>query len=91
MPASSRVKQVNIRIDSGLFQALTSIARHDRRSVPQVAKLLLEEGLKRRALGPASLEDVTAVEIAALAMAGGSYDWLAEEPELYDDTCGEAI
>ena len=32
-----------------------------------------------------------ASEIARLAMAGGAFDWLAEEPDLYDDTYGEAI
>jgi antitoxin (DNA-binding transcriptional repressor) of toxin-antitoxin stability system len=30
-------------------------------------------------------------EVAALAAAGGAFDWLADEPDLYDDTCGEAI
>ena len=33
----------------------------------------------------------TADEIAALAMAGGAFDWLADEPDIYDDNCGEAI
>jgi len=30
-------------------------------------------------------------EIVQLAMAGGAFDWLADEPEIYDDTCGVAI
>ena len=34
-------------------------------------------------------DDVHSMEIAALAMSGGAFDWLADEPELYNDTCGE--
>ncbi|MDQ2800584.1 MAG: type II toxin-antitoxin system prevent-host-death family antitoxin [Armatimonadota bacterium] len=33
----------------------------------------------------------TPAEIARLSMAGGAFDWLGDEPDLYDDTCGEAI
>lgn len=33
----------------------------------------------------------SAHEIAALAMVGGAFDWLADEPDIYDDTCGEAL
>ena len=33
----------------------------------------------------------TASEIAQLAMAGGAFAWLADEPDTYDDTSGEAL
>ena len=36
-------------------------------------------------------DEVSSDDIARLAMAGGAFDWLADEPDLYDDTCGEAI
>lgn len=36
-------------------------------------------------------DDAPASEIARLAMAGGSFDWLALEPDLYDETCGEPV
>jgi len=36
-------------------------------------------------------DSVSASDLANLAMAGGAFDWLADEPDLYDDTCGEAI
>ena len=36
-------------------------------------------------------DDTPASEIAKLAMAGGSFDWLAEEPDIYDATCGESV
>ena len=34
---------------------------------------------------------LTASEMARLAVSGGAFDWLADEPDLYDDTSGEAI
>ncbi len=35
--------------------------------------------------------EISPLDLAKLAMAGGAFDWLADEPDLYDDTCGEAI
>ncbi len=42
-------------------------------------------------LTPLSDDAPSSEEIAALATAGGAFNWLADEPDLYDDTCGEAI
>ena len=42
-------------------------------------------------LTPVAGDEVSSDNIARLAMAGGGFDWLANEPDLYDDTCGEAI
>lgn len=42
-------------------------------------------------LVPVGVAAPTSSEIASLAMAGGAFDWLTDEPDLYDDTCGEAI
>ena len=36
-------------------------------------------------------DDTPVSEIAKLAMAGGSFDWLAEGPDIYDETCGEPV
>jgi hypothetical protein len=36
-------------------------------------------------------QSVPASEIAHLAIAGGSFDWLEDEPDLYDDTSGEPV
>ena len=36
-------------------------------------------------------EDILASDLASMAMAGGAFDWLADEPDLYDDTHGEPI
>jgi hypothetical protein len=86
-----RRKQVNIRLEVALYQTLQALARQDRRSVPQTALHLLETGLRQRVRGQGSSDDTPSREIAALAAAGGTFDWLADEPDLYDDTCGEPI
>ncbi len=82
--------QINIRVESSFYRTLEAVARNERRSVPQTAQHLLEEGLRRR-LGRPVLDDAPAEELAALAAAGGAFEWLADEPELYDDTCGEPL
>ena len=84
-------KQVNIRIESALYRALEVIAAQERRSVPQAARQLIEAGLRQQVGRRAYADDVTSPEIAALATAGGAFDWLVEEPDLYDDTCGEPL
>jgi hypothetical protein len=84
-------KQVNIRLEPALYQTLESIARHERRSVPQTARQLIEAGVRQHVGGRARGDDIASQEIAALAMAGGAFDWLADEPDLYDDTCGEPL
>lgn len=67
------------------------IARQERRSVPQAARHLLEEGLRHHTGGALAVDDTAADEIAALAARGGAFDWLVDEPELYDDTSGEPL
>lgn len=39
----------------------------------------------------ADQDDVSGSELAALAVVGGAFDWLAGEPDAYDDTCGESL
>ena len=84
-------KQVNIRMESALYHALEMIAHEERRSVSQAARLLLEEGLRQRIGGNVAGEDMQGADLATLATAGGAFDWLAGEPDLYDDTCGEPV
>jgi hypothetical protein len=46
----------------------------------------------RRRVGESNTGDETpGSEIAKLAMAGGAMDWLTDEPDIYDDTCGEPV
>ncbi|MBI3946680.1 MAG: hypothetical protein HY321_12225 [Armatimonadetes bacterium] len=91
MSIASSLRQVNVRVDPALYRALETIARQERRSVAQIARLLMEEGLRCRVSGKATGDDVLGTEIAAVATAGGAFDWLADEPDLYDDTCGEPL
>jgi hypothetical protein len=90
MAASSRQKQINIRVESDVYRSMEALAQEDRRTIPQTARLLLEEGLRHR-VGGRRVDDISTTEIAALAVAGGAFDWLDDEPDLYDDTCGEPI
>lgn len=89
--ATARRKQVNIRLEAALYQTLRALARQERRSVPQTTLHLLEAGLRQRVGGRVSGDDTPSQEIAALAAAGGAFDWLADELDLYDDTCGEPL
>ncbi len=88
---TDRRKQISVRLEPTLYRALEALARQERRSVPQTAQQLMEEGLRQRVGGRAIADDISGQEIAALAAAGGAFDWLAEEPDLYDDTCGEPL
>lgn len=36
-------------------------------------------------------DDLPANEIARLAEEGASFDWLSEEPDIYDDSFGEPV
>jgi hypothetical protein len=78
-----------MRVGDQLYSALTSIARDEHWTIPQAARILLEEGLRQRTGAAATTDDTPSVAIAAMAAAGGAFDWLDHEPELYDDTCGE--
>jgi hypothetical protein len=91
MPESIADKQVNIRVGAAFYRVLETVARQERRSVPQTVRLLLEEGLRRHISGVPYSEDTPGTEVGTLAAAGGSFDWLAQEPDLYDDTCGEPL
>jgi hypothetical protein len=86
-----RRAQVNIRLEAALFQTLQTLARQERRSVPQTALHLIEAGLKQKIDGSVRRDDTAGRELAALAMAGGAFDWLAGEPDLYDDGSGEPL
>jgi hypothetical protein len=89
MPAAKSLKQVNLRVGPHLYSALETIARDEHRSLPQAARLLLEEGLRNRAGIASTVDDTPASEVARIAAAGGAFDWLDNEPDLYDDSCGE--
>ena len=90
-PKSAPRRQINMRVDPDMYQALALLARQEQRSVAQAARLVLEAGLRQRLDSQAMPDDTRGQDIATLAVAGGAFDWLAAEPDLYDDTCGEPL
>jgi hypothetical protein len=84
-------KQIVIDIDDGLYHALVAIARQESHSVPQAARLLLDEGLRQRTGQRSTADEVPSTEISVMAMAAGSFGWLVDESDLYNDACGEPI
>lgn len=90
-PTKQAPKQLNIRVEQTLYRTLEAVAHQDRSTVPQMAKHLLEDGLRQRFNQRAAVDDTSAEHIAALATAGAAFDWLVDEPELYDDSCGQPV
>ena len=91
MGVMTRHKQINIRVEADLHRTLETIAQDERRTVPQTARLLLEEGIRSRVGRARPVDDLPGSEIAKLASSGGSFDWLLDEPDLYDDSWGEPV
>jgi len=85
------LRQVNVRVDHGLYRTLQAVARQERRSVAQTARRLMEDGLRQRVGGGLSGEELTGDDIGVLAREGGAFDWLADEPDLYRSDSGEPI
>lgn len=90
-PQAVKIRQLNFRVDVRLYQALEALALEEQRSVAQVARRLVDEGLGHRLDGRTTRDDVAVHAIARLAQAGGAFTWLAEEPDLYDDGAGEPL
>jgi len=84
-------RQVNIRVEPGLYRSLEATARRERRSIPQVVRLLIEEGLQHRMAVLPDKEDIRSDDIARAVDESGAFDWLWTEPDLYDDTHGEGV
>ena len=88
-PSAERSRQINVRVDPHSTR-LRDLARQERRSISQ-GRQLLEDGLRQRLGSRAIEDDISGQEIAILAAAGGAFDWLAAESDVYDDTCGEPL
>lgn len=88
---SAVAKQVNVRVEPHLYRALEAVARQERRSIAQTARHLLERGLRQR-FGWGIVDDEPSVlDIASVAREGGAFDWLEDEPDLYDESSGEPV
>lgn len=78
-------RQITLEEAAGQLSQLAHEAQDGR-------EVVLLDGLRPVArLLPVAEDSVSSEDIARLAMLGGAFDWLADEPDLYDDTCGEAI
>ncbi len=84
----SERRQLNVRIGESLYLAVVALARNERRSIPQTALQLMEEGLRQRVEGRSG-DHLPATDIARLAEIGVAFSWLDEEPDLYDERSGE--
>ena len=76
MAMGTSQRQVNIQVESALYQTLEAIAMAEKRSVPEAAKELVAEGVQYRISQDNSFKDLTSGEMVALAMAGGAFSWL---------------
>src|SRR2546421_11675288 len=65
-------RQLNVRIDPNFYQAIETMARRERRSVAETARLLLEDGLRSRARAGAPIDATLGSEGAPLAGAAGA-------------------
>lgn len=82
------MKQLQIALHPQIYDAIERIAEDEHQSISQVIEHLLEEQVGTQKIRVSS-DDVSAEEIGTLAATGGAFDWLADEPDLYDDACGE--
>ncbi len=73
------VHQVTLQEAAGQLSELVREARAGQ-------EIVLLDGLRPVAkLTSLATDEVSSEEIAQIAMAGGAFDWLADEPDLYDD------
>jgi len=86
------VAQLNLKLDDEHLTALRRYAERRRTPVAWLLKdyiaYLLAGGEPMRPASPAA---PTSGELAALAQRGGSFDWLAREPDLYGEDDGEPV
>jgi hypothetical protein len=72
-----------------LAQILEALTPQEQAEVETFASYLV---LRRRLREPSWLtDDISSTDLARLALEGGSFDWLNEEPELYSLNDGEEV
>jgi len=84
--------QLNVKLGEERLEALKRYAARRRTPVSWLIKdyvaYLLAGG---RPLAPRFSEEPTSRELATLAERGGSFDWLADEPDIYSASDGEPV
>ena len=75
--------QLNVKLASEQLEALRRYATQRRTPISWLIKDYIDYLLAGGK--PIEPPPPSAMELAALAQHGGSFDWLADEPDLYDD------
>ena len=84
--------QLNVKLPEERLEALRRYADHRRTPVSWLIKDYVDYLLAGGQPVTAAAEDeIEGKQLAALAERGGSFDWLADEPELYSDADGEPV
>ena len=81
---------LQIALQSKAYHALERMAQEEQQSVAQVVQQMIEAQVTQPRKYICD-DDISADEITKLIALGGAFDWLADEPDLYDNTCGEAV
>ncbi len=84
--------QLNVKLTQEQLEALRRYAARRRTPVSWLIKdyvdYLITGG---EPLVPTIDDDPSSEELAILAQRGGSFDWLADEPDLYSEKDGEPV
>ena len=86
--------QLNVRLTDDQMEALKRYAARHRMPVSSLIKNYVDHLLKggQPVAAESDTEDeFSAAALSALAERGGSFDWLADEPDLYTARDGETI
>jgi hypothetical protein len=84
--------QLNAKLSEEQLAALRSYAAQRRTPISWLIRDYLEYLLAGgKQLLPAYDHGPTSAELAEVAQRGGSFDWLAQEPDLYSATDGEPV
>jgi hypothetical protein len=84
--------QLNVKIDDERLEALKRYAARRRTPVSWIIKDYVEYLLTGgEPIGLPSTDAPTSTELAHVAQHGGSFDWLADEPDLYTEKDGEPV
>ncbi len=82
--------QLNLRLDDRRLRALRRYATRRRTPVTWLIRDYVDHLLSGGEPVPTS-EILPSTELARIAQEGGAFDWLADEPDVYDADDGEPV
>ena len=83
--------QLNIKLDERQLEALRRYAAARRTPVAWLIKDYITHLVAGGDPITPGVDDVTSADLAKLAQHGGSFNWLADEPDLYTLDDGEPV